>query len=173
MAHMPTSRRDYRNARNDMNTRDALDDMARALEEAEDRADSYLQEADTDHLTGLYNKRGMDRRTRSREWGWHVVADLNKFKQAQDEHPDGHAFGDSLLKEFSDYVRGQIRHTDVLGRTGGDEFTIWCETRAGAARISEIITSWVSDCGTVTASAGTGRSIDDADRAMYINKTTD
>jgi len=147
------------------------------LRAAEERADDLMMQADTDSLTGLLNRRGLERRTRARDWGWFVAVDLNGFKAAQDAHPDKHAFGDLVLQEFTEFV---LRHTrqhserarDVLiARTGGDEFLVWCETRVGALRIRDVIRAWRSQHGEVTAAAGLGKDPAAADAAMYLHKT--
>lgn len=143
---------------------------------AEERIDELLMQADTDSLTGLLNRRGLDRRTRGRDWGFFVVADLDGFKSAQDVHPDGHTYGDRILLEFTDFLltntrRGDMRARDIMcSRTGGDEFTIWCETRVGAHRIKDMIRGWHSEDHQVTASAGIGKDTDAADAAMYLHK---
>jgi len=151
--------------------------MKEALREAEERADQHMMAADTNDLTGLLNRRGLERRTRGRDWGWYVVADLNDFKAAQDRPGCGHAYGDEILVEFADFLMENTRHHDMrardilAARTGGDEFTIWTETRSGARRIKEAIRAWTSKDGVVTASAGIGKDADAADVACYMNKT--
>lgn len=143
---------------------------------AEDRADRHLMEADTDALTGLLNLRGLERRTCGREWGWFVVADLDGFKTEQDKPDRGHPWGNRILVEFAEFLfsntrQGEMRTRDILAaRTGGDEFTLWCETRAGARRIKEMLREWRSEIGNVTASAGMGSDRAPADGAMYLDK---
>ena len=36
----------------------------------------------------------------------------------------GHAFGDTLLKTLGKEIRTEFRVTDIIGRTGGDEFIV-------------------------------------------------
>jgi diguanylate cyclase (GGDEF)-like protein len=149
-----------------------------ALAKAEERADLLLMEADTDELTGLMNRRGLARRTGSRDWGWYVAADLDGFKVAQDADLRGHAYGDEVLIEFADFIMMNTRQRDMrardllAARTGGDEFTVWTETRAGARRIKEAIREWASKDGKVRASAGMGKDQESADGACYSDKLT-
>ncbi len=149
-----------------------------ALRRAENRAEALMIEADTDSLTGLMNRRGLSRRVQGRDWGWYVSADLDGFKAAQDAHPEGHTYGDTILREFAEFLlqstrQGEMRHRDILAaRSGGDEFSIWTETRAGADRIQERIRAWASAGGDVRSSAGVGLSMAKADRACYDNKHT-
>lgn len=146
------------------------------LRSEQQRADDLMMEADTDSLTGLLNVRGLERRTRSRDWGWYVTADLDGFKDAQDKHEAGHAYGDMILQEFAEFLlsntrQGEDRARDVLhARTGGDEFTMWCETHKGAQRIRDLIREWQSTDGQVHASAGIGKDRQAADAALYIDK---
>jgi len=149
-----------------------------ALHAAEDRADLHMMAADTDELTGLLNRRGLARRTRNRDWGWFVVADLDGFKQAQDSDPRGHVYGDEMLVEFADFLLMNTRQRDMrardllAARIGGDEFGLWTETRAGARRIKEAIREWSSKDRLVRASAGMGETLEAADGALYTNKLT-
>lgn len=159
-------------------TRTHFMEMKEALIAAEDRADLHMMAADTCELTGLLNRRGLERRTQSRDWGWYVTADLDGFKAAQDQQGRGHPYGDAILIEFADFLMMNTRQRDMrardllAARTGGDEFTIWTETRAGARRIKEAIRAWASKDNEVTASAGMGDSIETADGALYTNKLT-
>lgn len=167
--------RDQRTRKEDLNATLYLDMKAR-LALAEERNDMLLMEADTDALTGLLNARGLERRTRNTDWGWYIAIDLDGFKRAQDEDGRGHAWGDIILKEHADYLLGLVREREfragmvLVARTGGDEFTIWTETRSGAKRMRDRIREWTSEHGPVTASAGLGDSRETADGAMYLNK---
>ena len=157
-------------------SRTAFLQLTEARLAAEERADLMMMAADTDELTGLLNRRGLLRRTQSRDWGWYVAADLDGFKAAQDANPRGHAYGDEILVEFADFLMMNTRQRDMrardllAARTGGDEFTIWTETRAGARRIKHAIREWSSKDGEVRASAGIGDTIETADGALYTNK---
>jgi diguanylate cyclase (GGDEF)-like protein len=100
------------------------------------RADlvAALQEqANTDQLTGLPNRRAWYARldealARSRRHGHAVsviVLDLDDFKQINDSH--GHGAGDERLIAVSGWWSAAARASDVVGRTGGDEFAVICE----------------------------------------------
>lgn len=140
------------------------------LDSTRDRLDHRRDEADRDLLTGLWNRRGLERRTKARDWGWWVAIDLNGFKAAQDEHDDGHAYGDRILVEFSAFVSDITRRDDITGRVGGDEFLIWTETREAAMRIRDTIRWWKSRDDRVTASAGLGDIPETAETALYMYK---
>lgn len=85
--------------------------------------------ADTDLLTTLYNKAATERKIREYiaahpdQMGLLFVLDIDNFKKINDTM--GHAFGDEVLRTFGIQICAEFRATDILGRTGGDEFTIF------------------------------------------------
>jgi diguanylate cyclase (GGDEF)-like protein len=86
--------------------------------------------AATDPLTGQLNRRSffeLGEREISRferfghPFAW-IMFDIDLFKQINDRY--GHPAGDQVLTEIVDRCCEVIRHVDVLGRYGGDEFVI-------------------------------------------------
>lgn len=79
----------------------------------------------TDALTGLANRRGVERAIA----GWTddacavVAVDLDHFKQLNDGF--GHAAGDAALKHVARILRESLREDDVAARVGGEEFALW------------------------------------------------
>lgn len=51
-----------------------------------------------------------------------AVADLDHFKKVNDHH--GHLAGDTLLRQVSQVIAGELRSTDWIGRYGGEEFLL-------------------------------------------------
>ena len=95
-----------------------------------ERERRILQEADTDELTGVANRRALQRMlcaalARARAHG-HVVAvlmlDLDGFKDLNDRL--GHAAGDEALREMAARLRHAVRERDLVARAGGDEFVV-------------------------------------------------
>src|SRR3954466_12008900 len=88
------------------------------------------RQATTDDLTGLPNRRHLDRRLRSRldeatGRGTSValmVIDLDGFKELNDTL--GHAAGDVVLEQIGPRLRAVLRAGDELARLGGDEFAV-------------------------------------------------
>ncbi|QDC11621.1 GGDEF domain-containing protein [Oceanicola sp. D3] len=84
------------------------------------------QQASSDMLTGLANRRVMDevleRLTLGRTPFGLMNLDLDFFKSVNDTR--GHAAGDHVLRCVADILRDQTRSNDVIVRAGGDEFVL-------------------------------------------------
>ncbi len=88
------------------------------------------QEGATDALTGLANRRSLDRqlnaafataRAQARELSL-ALLDLDGFKAVNDRF--GHAVGDQVLKAMAGLLRDHTRTADVPARYGGEEFAV-------------------------------------------------
>jgi diguanylate cyclase (GGDEF)-like protein len=80
-------------------------------------------EAAVDSLTGLLNRRSIDRLLAHVRAGDVVIMiDLDDFKIINDTL--GHAAGDVVLAAFATLLRQEGRISDRLGRLGGDEFVV-------------------------------------------------
>jgi diguanylate cyclase (GGDEF)-like protein len=83
-----------------------------------------------DDLTGVFNRRhffelGEREFHRAQRYDRPlsvVMFDLDHFKRVNDTY--GHAVGDQVLRVVAEYCKSNIREVDILGRYGGDEFTI-------------------------------------------------
>lgn len=88
------------------------------------------QQARHDQLTGLLNRAGFleelelrfDRAQRAGTGLSLMYLDLDHFKSLNDHF--GHRYGDILLEAFAKRLRSSLKSTDVIGRVGGDEFTV-------------------------------------------------
>src|SRR5438067_847341 len=84
----------------------------------------------TDALTGVYNRRYMDRRlaeevARARRQSYRISCmyiDIDYFKAVHDTY--GHLAGDDVLREVAARIKAELRMTDALGRFGGEEFVV-------------------------------------------------
>ena len=88
------------------------------------------QQAVTDPLTGLSNRRLLDHELqreveRSVRFGHELsllIVDADNFKQINDEY--GHQAGDSVLETLADVIRATTRTIDITARYGGDELAL-------------------------------------------------
>lgn len=121
------------------------------------RLDEVERIACLDELTGLANRRKMERelelRANQRRPFCLIYIDLNGFKHINDSL--GHLAGDDLLQQFAGELRTAFRSTDVVGRWGGDEFVVlqdgdFRDVTTGVERIER----WVAGEYSVTTEAG-------------------
>ncbi len=88
-------------------------------------ARQHRDEANTDALTGLLNRRAVFERFTARplEAGFAaLVFDLDHFKSINDNH--GHAVGDETLKRFGKVMRQNVDDSALVARIGGEEFLV-------------------------------------------------
>lgn len=91
---------------------------------------SLSDEAHTDLLTGILNKRTFEKRVAealeqdldSKKKAL-ILLDLDNFKGVNDTL--GHAYGDKVLAGVGDILKRVFNNTDYLGRLGGDEFCVY------------------------------------------------
>lgn len=84
----------------------------------------------TDSLTGVYNRRYIDRRLleeigRARRQAYRISCmyiDIDHFKAVNDSV--GHQGGDEVLREVAARIKAELRLSDALGRFGGEEFVV-------------------------------------------------
>ena len=158
--------------------------------DAAHRAEIAELDAETDHLTGLVNRRGIGRLD-----GMELTAgaaalyfDVNKFKAINDTY--GHDIGDEILKVVARRLRGAVSSNDVVARLGGDEFLVLILGDDASAidtvveRVSQRLQQPVSLSGglVLEISAAIGQSytsgpvlklddlLRDSDQAMYRSK---
>ncbi len=114
-------------------------DVAAALSSANQRNnelaeqnEQLAEQASTDALTGLPNRRTFDaylanqmagRRRGSRVGSLGLILfDLDHFKSVNDTH--GHQVGDDVLREVGNRIRSATRTSELSARVGGEEFAI-------------------------------------------------
>lgn len=105
----------------------AFDDMALALQQREQK---LQEQAISDPLTGLYNRRYLNeflprelvRCRRSAAPLAVMLIDLDHFKRVNDSF--GHEAGDVVLKAIAALLKGKVRGSDIACRYGGEEFAL-------------------------------------------------
>jgi diguanylate cyclase (GGDEF)-like protein len=100
-----------------------LSELRISLERATLEASALREQAERDWLTGLHNRRYLARQLESIAPQFSIaVLDLDHFKAINDEH--GHDIGDQVLVRVAGLLLGVVRHSDVVVRTGGEEFVL-------------------------------------------------
>jgi diguanylate cyclase (GGDEF)-like protein len=104
-------------------------------------------QARTDPKTGVLNcgawqgeaDLAVDRARRRRESLAVLLTDVDHFKNVNDTH--GHLTGDVVLRTLAAEMRQQVRESDLVGRFGGEEFSILLSgtTADEACRVAERI----------------------------------
>lgn len=128
------------------------------------------QQADTDGLTGLYNRRYFNEKLDelvqlAKEDGSSlslIMMDVDNFKKYNDTY--GHPAGDQLLKAVAGVVGDAVREGDIVTRYGGEEFAVILKKtgRETALQIAERIRSSVANIpvgslkSSITISLGVG-----------------
>ncbi len=158
----------------------------------QERIGRLNRDAQTDPLTGLTNRRGLELSlsllaAEGRAFSA-IVLDIDHFKRVNDNH--GHEVGDQVLRRLAELMRRCCREGDLLCRTGGEEFLMLLPGASleVAAVVAERLRVTVQDTpvapvGAVTISLGVarwdgeaskqpGEVLNEADRALYRAKQT-
>ncbi|MEM7705150.1 MAG: GGDEF domain-containing protein [Pseudomonadota bacterium] len=104
--------------------------LLRWSRQARANSSEYQEQALTDPLTGLGNRRSMEQALgnalsmslASNSALSLLTLDLDHFKKVNDIH--GHDCGDAVLKTFAGVMRQACRSSDLIFRSGGEEFLI-------------------------------------------------
>ncbi len=156
--------------------------MTRLLGQSEQRVaelerflDDARQEASTDGLTGLANRRAFDAALRSKAGDAMndgtdlacIMVDIDHFKRVNDCW--GHPAGDEILRMVAGILTGVVRGQDIVARYGGEEFAlILPETdRHGALPVAENLRSAVERHALLSTQAGDLRITISAGAACY------
>ncbi len=111
------------------------------------RFEQTQHESHTDPLTGLANRRSLDRQfetglahaSRTRASIGVVVLDLDRLKEINDTY--GHEAGDRALRTIGSVLKATVRQNDLCARFAGDEFVVvlWdCPPEHEARRVQEL-----------------------------------
>ncbi|HZR48985.1 MAG TPA: GGDEF domain-containing protein [Streptosporangiaceae bacterium] len=83
-----------------------------------------------------------------------LLIDVDHFKRVNDTH--GHLAGDEVLRSLATELRQQVRDSDIVGRFGGEEFTVLLP-RADAAEALAIAERLRRGAGSLSIFAGDAR----------------
>ncbi|MBV8380743.1 MAG: GGDEF domain-containing protein [Paucibacter sp.] len=173
-----------------------LDAKRSEMTELSEKLATVRSEALLDPLTGLTNRRGLQRAIDERlgadtlQGCSLLMVDIDHFKKVNDTH--GHLFGDKVLQAVARMLRACIKGQDMAVRFGGEEFAVLLPDTpiTGAASLAESIRQVVSKgqirrgeggthIGQVTVSIGVAcyrlaetfdQWVERADRALYSSK---
>jgi diguanylate cyclase len=176
--------------------RDQNEELSAEIERRQSLEDQLRTLAETDSLTGIYNRRFFTTAAehevkRCLRYGHTlslIIADIDRFKRINDRY--GHTTGDSVLKRTVEIIKQSLREVDTLARVGGEEFAVLLPdtTADGARQVAERIRSAIATAEQPVPSSGAGVTIslgvaelaasdDDfdllyrrADRALYASK---
>ncbi|MGK7345918.1 MAG: GGDEF domain-containing response regulator [Candidatus Nitrospinota bacterium M3_3B_026] len=108
----------------------AVDELVARVKASLGRSLKSKRESSTDHLTGLLNRRAIEkwlnieiqRSGRFRRPFSLAMLDIDHFKEINDTY--GHLTGDEALRGLAGFISRRLRVIDVVGRYGGEEFMI-------------------------------------------------
>jgi diguanylate cyclase (GGDEF)-like protein len=164
--------------------------MVLGAERARDEAAAAVLEAtlsaETDALTGVYNRRAWERVCRDEEQRFErfadptvaVVVDLDLLKQVNDTQ--GHASGDRYIQRAAAALRDAVRTCDVVARLGGDEFAVLlrgCPSSRAEQAVARMYDALAAagvagsiGWSPITVVRGFPAALAEADAAMYVAK---
>lgn len=162
------------------------------------RLEKVTEEALTDPLTGLVNRKGLSKAIEAallsakeeKSYPSLLMIDIDHFKKINDAY--GHLLGDKVIKVVGETLKRQIKGKDTAVRYGGEEYCVLLpETELkDAVKVAENIRVTIEntrikrisdqqDIGKVTISIGVGRYrpeepvadfFERADSALYLSK---
>lgn len=174
-----------------MNKEEIIDGLKKELEEEKKKRKDMEEISETDLLTKLPNRRGLENFIQ-RHWKRHawedgamaiVLADINNFKNINDTQ--GHQAGDLCLIDVAIVLKKVLRSTDFLARWGGDEFMLILpdisfreaseiaqRARAAVEKIGETISVGIAFGIPERDFATVDEMVKEADKQMYIEKNS-
>jgi diguanylate cyclase len=110
--------------------RQEIQESRHEIHSLQDRLKSAVEEALTDPLTGLINRKGLSLAIEnqvlsletSNSYPCLLMLDIDHFKKINDTF--GHPLGDRVIKVVADILKNQIKGKDTAARYGGEEFCI-------------------------------------------------
>jgi len=176
--------------------RKQINEMSKEVEDLDKRLKRVALDANTDALTGIFNRRAFNQKLseylrESKKTFSLIMVDIDHFKKLNDQY--GHLTGDKVLKFVATLIGKNIRGQDYLARFGGEEFVIILpDTKLDSALcVANNIRSYLADqalydssndmqLGRLTLSMGVAsrqlsdsaeKLIERADKCLYLAKS--
>ncbi|MGI9508335.1 MAG: GGDEF domain-containing protein [Geminicoccaceae bacterium] len=168
----------------------ALDESTKELASISDHLVTARQQALTDGLTGIANRRCFDERleeliadaSKEKTPLCLLIGDIDHFKAFNDTH--GHRVGDQVLKQVAMTLTQCIKGRDVAARYGGEEFAVILPQTdlKGAEQVAEQIRQSISKkkirmkasgqtLGAITMSIGASQYVPSESHTSLIERT--
>lgn len=152
-----------------------------ALSNIQNQFNVLSSEAQTDVLTGLHNRRSMERMLSVFELNQtpycYLILDIDYFKTVNDTY--GHHIGDEVLRFLASTIRSAVGADDICCRYGGEEFVVLsphADLQAGlklAEKLRQEVERTASPIGKpITISLGVAASAGD-DHVVLVKETAD
>ena len=98
-----------------------------SIDEQKERENSLLSMAQTDLMTGIYNRGHgeslIEQSLHNKVKGMMCIIDCDKFKSINDTY--GHSVGDDVIIAIAHTLQNVCRKNDIIMRLGGDEFAMY------------------------------------------------
>ncbi len=168
---------------------DFLGLFAKQIEMAITIADLFQavrEQAVTDALTGLYNRRYFEealekevQRAKRQKQPFSIIGiDLDYLKKINDTY--GHTYGDLAIKTIADVLKSNARSVDIPARIGGEEFNVLLPginsegAMAAAERIRKSIEkAEIDTVGHITGSLGVATYFEHSENSEELLELTD
>jgi diguanylate cyclase (GGDEF)-like protein len=165
---------------------EGLADVASAAIQQSRLFEKVRLQAETDPLTGLFNRRAFDERfdseieraARFNRTFALLLLDIDHLKRINDTY--GHPIGDAAICTVADVLQSRLRRHDFAARIGGEEFAVLVvegrsETAVHVARslLETLRKRDVPRAGHITASLGVAVFPDDADTRDELFRVAD
>ncbi len=147
-------------------------------------AEGIQEHAERDVLTGLYNREATRKRVnlllsnpsaKPNTISALLMIDLDNFKMVNDTY--GHLFGDEFLTRTATKIKNRFRSNDIIGRIGGDEFTVYIDSIPNVElvkkRCTQLLAALLETCSEEDANVHVSASIGVALVPEHGNTLTD